>query len=202
MSDESKARRIVALCGSTRTDSCNRKWLARAIEALRQRLPDATVETLDLQDFVMPWYDGDIEQQLHGLPAAAQRLRTAVLASDALLLATPEYNASVPGALKNAIDWLSRAADGSGGTKEVFEGRPIVLLAASPSAYGGQRAVAHLTAILENLGAAIVPVAATLPLAMAVFAGGTFHPEVAGPAIERLHKALDSLKDTLSPSAS
>jgi NAD(P)H-dependent FMN reductase len=97
----------------------------------------------------IPLYDGDLEQQA-GLPAAVDALKSRVLASDGVLLATPEYNNSIPGVFKNAIDWLSRPA---AGIPEVFSGRPFALIGASPGGFGTILSQNAWLPVLRTLGA-------------------------------------------------
>src|SRR3569832_1767482 len=80
----------------------------------------------------IPLYDGDVEAN-EGIPAPVTALKDAIAAADGLLLATPEYNNSIPGVFKNAIDWLSRPP---GDIKRVFAGRPVALIGASPGGFG------------------------------------------------------------------
>ena len=97
--------RILAFAGSSRAGSYNVRLLAHAVELLRAR--GADVDVLDLGALDLPLYYAD-DEAAHGAPAGVQRLREAMRANDALLIASPEYNASVSGVLKNAIDWASR----------------------------------------------------------------------------------------------
>lgn len=151
--------RILGLAGSLRSASFNRRLLANAVEMLRAH---GTVEVLDSADLVMPIFDADAEAS-DGLPEAARRLRERIASSDALVIATPEYNNSVPGGLKNAIDWASRSPD------QPFRGRVVLLLSASPGAYGGARAVMAVRLILSSLGVIVAPSAFSLPHADKAF---------------------------------
>jgi NAD(P)H-dependent FMN reductase len=114
---------LVGLSGSLRRESFNTLLLRAA-----QRLcPDGT--TLDVQSIEsVPLYNFDVEQA-DGIPAAVTELKDAIAAADGLLIATPEYNNSIPGVLKNAIDWLSRPADD---IPRVFGQRPVAIIGASP----------------------------------------------------------------------
>jgi NAD(P)H-dependent FMN reductase len=100
--------RILAFAGSLRTDSFNKK-LAR-IGAEGARAAGAEVTLIDLRDFPMPVYDGDLEAA--GMPETVLQLKKLFLEHQGLLIASPEYNGSIPGPLKNAIDWVSRSAPG------------------------------------------------------------------------------------------
>src|SRR5262245_50268967 len=110
------APRLLAFDGSLRRDSWNRKVLAVAIDGARRA--GAEVTQLLLRELALPLYDGDLEAA-SGLPEGARRLKAAMIASDGLLLGCPEYNTSIAGVLKNAIDWASPAEAG-GGAPERF----------------------------------------------------------------------------------
>ena len=119
--------RLLGISGSLRKGSYNTALL----RAARERL--ATGSTLELATLHgIPLYDGDVEAE-SGLPDSVQALKEQVVASDGVLIATPEYNNGIPGVLKNAIDWLSRPPDD---IPRVFHGRPFALLGASPGGLG------------------------------------------------------------------
>lgn len=116
---------LVALSGSLRQASYNTALL-RAASAL---CPDGV--RLDLRTLHgIPLYDGDVEAQ--GTPAAVTGLQQAVQAADGLLICTPEYNNSMPGVLKNGLDWMSRGPEG----KKTFAAKPTALLGATPGGFG------------------------------------------------------------------
>ena len=97
--------KILAFAGSTRKDSFNKKLVKITGEAAR--LAGAQVTYLDLRDLPMPLYDGDLEAE-QGIPQNARKLKALMLSHDGLLISAPEYNSSISGVLKNAIDWASR----------------------------------------------------------------------------------------------
>lgn len=132
--------RILALSGSLRAGSFNTA-LARA--ARTQAPAGVTVEVATLHG--IPLYDGDVEAA-DGIPEAVQALRAQVLAHDGLLLVTPEYNNGMPGVFKNGIDWLSRTGN------EVFAGKPVGLIGASPSGFGTILSQNHWLPVLKTLG--------------------------------------------------
>ncbi|MBX3462949.1 MAG: NAD(P)H-dependent oxidoreductase [Planctomycetes bacterium] len=144
--------RLLCIPGSTRTDAFSKR-LARAACAL---VGDSGGEAtcIDLRDFPLPLYDGDLEAA-HGLPEPALRLRALLRQHDALLVVTPEYNASLPAVLKNALDWLSRPDPAEPGVS-AFRDKVAGVLASSPGALGGQRALVHLRQVLMNLGCLVV----------------------------------------------
>jgi len=138
---------VFAFAGALRTDSLNRKLLALAVAAAERS--GLTVEVGDLRAFDLPLYDGDVEAA--GIPAGVQALAAKVAAADGLLIASPEYNFSVPGVLKNAIDWLSR-------TKPMpLRGKRALLISASPALVGGNRGLWALRVPLEGLGVHVFP---------------------------------------------
>lgn len=157
--------RVLAFAGSARKDSLNKRLVRVAAGVARDA--GAQVTLLDLDDFEMPVYHGDHEAA-GGLPPAAQRLREAFLAHDALLISSPENNASVPAALKNAIDWVSRPHAGQNGLVP-YQGKVAALLAASPGALGGLRGLQHLRAILQTLGVLVITEQFALPRAHEAF---------------------------------
>src|SRR5688572_27364177 len=95
---------IIGLCGSLRHGSFNRMLLRAAVDAAP---PGTAITPESIRE--IPLYDGDLEDE-HGLPPAVQRLKDRIAEADGLLIVTPEYNASMPGVSKNAVDWLSRPA--------------------------------------------------------------------------------------------
>src|SRR5919202_1780642 len=128
---------LVVISGSTRRGSFNTR-LARLVRDLRPQ--DRVTLVSDLTG--LPFYDADVEAL--GVPGVVATLRRAVAEADAVVVVTPEYNGTVPGVLANAVDWLSRPHGQS-----VLEGKPVVVLSASPSRYGGVRAAEHLRAVLR-----------------------------------------------------
>jgi len=139
--------KILAFAGALRAGSFNRKLLSVAVEALRGQ---AEVDRLDLREVPMPPYDGDIEAN-EGLPPGARAFKQRIAASDALLIASPEYNWSIPGTLKNVIDWASRPPDNP------FKGKVALLMGASPGAYGAARSVLALRQVMTALGVFTLP---------------------------------------------
>ena len=136
--------RILALAGSFRKGSLNQALIraARELAPARVRIHDFDLRTL-------PFYDGDLEAA--GNPEKVTALRSAIAGADALLVATPEYNGSVPAVLKNALDWASRRRPES-----PLRGKPTAVMGASPSPGGTRRAQAHLREVLDRTGADIV----------------------------------------------
>jgi NAD(P)H-dependent FMN reductase len=148
-----------------RAGSWNKKLLALAADAAENA--GAEVTRIDFADFNMPVYDGDLETA-HGMPEPALRLRRHLEAHDGFLLASPEYNSSIPGPLKNAIDWVSRPIAGEP-TLLAFRGKVGALFGASPGSLGAVRSLIVLRAILSHLGVLVLPEQMTLPAADRAF---------------------------------
>jgi NAD(P)H-dependent FMN reductase len=123
----------------------------------------ATVEHAHLRDFELPWYDQDIETDI-GIPDPANRFCNRLKAVDAFAIASPEYNASIPGGLKNLIDWTSRFRP------QPFNGKQCYLMSASPSMAGGNRGLWALRVPLEHLGTRVYPDMFSLAQAHEAFA--------------------------------
>lgn len=130
MSDSTQVS-ILAISGSLRSGSFNTAALRAAVELAPSGM---RVELQDIGD--LPLYNDDVRAQ--GFPPPAQRLRERIKAADGLLFSTPEYNYSIPGVLKNAVDWASRPPE------QPFDGKPIAIMGASPGAIGTARAQYHL----------------------------------------------------------
>ena len=135
---------ILGIAGSLRAQSWNKKLLAAATQLVP---PGATITTFDLKD--IPLYNEDVREQ--GYPDSVAALRTAIEQADAVLFVTPEYNYSIPGVLKNAIDWASRPPSPPVGKK------PVATLGASPGMHGTVRCQSHLKEVCVGLGMYVVP---------------------------------------------
>jgi NAD(P)H-dependent FMN reductase len=157
--------KILAFAGSTRKGSFNKKLIRVGVEGARKA--GAEVTLIDLKDFPLPLYDGDLEAE-HGLPENAQRLKALMKSHDGFLLACPEYNSSITGVLKNVIDWASRQEAGEAPLApftEKFAG----LMSASPGALGGIRSLAAVRSILGNIGVHVIPHQVAVPRAHEAF---------------------------------
>jgi len=145
--------KILAFAGSTRTDSFNKKLVKIAADGAKDTGVDVTV--IDLRDFAMPLYDGDLEQK-DGLPQNARKLKDLMLSHQGFLISSPEYNSSISGVLKNTIDWTSRQSEGEE-SLACFKGKVAGIMSASPGGLGGLRGLVHVRAILENIGVLVIP---------------------------------------------
>ena len=159
--------KILAFAGSTRHDSLNRKLLEAATAIAREAGTEVTL--LDLNDYPLPLYNGDLEAN-EGVPEAALRLKEVFKSHDALLIASPEYNSSVPPLLKNTLDWVSREWQGESGLLP-YQNKLAAIMAASPGALGGMRMLPHLRQILNTLGVMVLPGQFSLPHADQAFDG-------------------------------
>jgi chromate reductase len=138
--------KLLAIAASFRADSLNKRLMDLAAAEATAR--GAEVEVFDYAHAHLPLYR---EEEGGALPEGAELLRQSIARAHGVMLAMPEYNWSIPGALKNLIDWLSVAP------APVFEGKPMLLLSASPSARGGVVGLTQLRTPLEVLGAFVYP---------------------------------------------
>lgn len=157
--------KVLAFAGSTRADSINKKLIVEAANLARQMGVNVTV--IDLKDYQIPFYDEVLEAR-EGMPPMARQFRKMMIQSDVILIASPEYNASLSAVLKNAIDWASRGETG-GGSREAFKGKTFAIMAASPGSSGGARGLVHLRTILEDIGGSVIPLQVVVPSAYNAF---------------------------------
>lgn len=134
---------IVGLCGSLRAGSINRM----ALNLVGQSMPDGmAMDVIDLRD--IPFFDGDVLAK--GPPPAVLALRERIRKADGVVIATPEYNFSIPGVLKNALDWVSRGDD------QPFAHKPVAILSASPGPLGGARVQYDLRKVMLFMNAQVL----------------------------------------------
>ncbi|MSP79859.1 MAG: NADPH-dependent oxidoreductase [Rhodospirillales bacterium] len=155
--------KILAFAASLRKDSFNRKLVRLAADVAKSA--GAEIDFAEFREFDMPLYDFDL-QQSGGMPKGTQEMARRITAADGMIIASPEYNFSMPGTLKNAIDWLSRM------TPVPLRGKMGFLCAASPSLVGGHRGLWALRPPLEGLGVFIYPDHFALAAANAAFDDG------------------------------
>lgn len=152
--------RILVVAGSLRKESYNKRLARVAVGFLKEC--GAEVDLLELNEVPMPLYDGDLEDA-EGLPPGAVEFRRRLAAAQGVLFVSPEYNSSIPGTFKNAIDWASR------GEEDVFDGKIAALMAASTGRFGGARMMPHLRQVMSTLGLWLVPEHVTLAQAAQQF---------------------------------
>ncbi len=177
--DEGEPMQILVLVGSLRADS----WTGQVAAAVGDLLPgDVGVHTYDgIGD--LPHYDQDVDGD--AVPAPVAAFREAVASADALVVATPEYNGSVTGVLKNAIDWASRPRGSA-----AIDGKPVAVVSVSPSPRGAQWAREDLVKILRVAGAS--------PVEPAVGVAGVHDVLEAGRLVDDdVRRALQSLVSAL-----
>jgi chromate reductase, NAD(P)H dehydrogenase (quinone) len=171
--------RILGISGSLRRDSHNTNLLRAAAEAVG---PDVELELYDGLKEIPPYdEDDDVEPR----PASVARLASEIAAADAVLFATPEYNSSIPGQLKNAIDWISRPV-----ATNVLRNKPVVVVGASTGAFGAVWAQAELRKVLAALGARVLDLELPVPHAHTRFEDGALTDEEIGA---RLAEAVEAL---------
>jgi chromate reductase, NAD(P)H dehydrogenase (quinone) len=137
--------RVLAISGSLRRDSHNTRLLEAAAELMP---PGAELELFDGLREVPPY---DADDDIEPAPEPVRRLRDAIASADAVLIATPEYNSSIPGQLKNAIDWASRPFPDN-----ALRGKPVAVVGASTGAFGAMWAQAELRKVLGATGARVI----------------------------------------------
>jgi chromate reductase len=169
--------RLLVFSASLRADSLNTR-LALLARAVIER-HGATVDFATMREFDGPSYDQDVETR-DGLPPGPRELNRRLVATDAFVIASPEYNASIPGHLKNAIDWVSRVRP------QPFNARHGALLSASPSMAGGNRGLWSLRVPLEHLGSRVFPDMFSLAQAHKAFTDdGTLSDQKLGARFEQ-----------------
>lgn len=140
---------LFAFSASLRQGSWNTKLIERAVAVAQEE--GIEIELVDFRDLLCPWYDEDVKND-EGFPPGAELMRDLLTRHDGFLIATPEYNYSMPGALKNTIDWVSRFRP-----NQPFSGKHALLMAASPSMVGGNRCLWQLRQPIEACGVHVFP---------------------------------------------
>lgn len=156
---------VLALAGSTREGSFNKKLALEAAEIAKQM--GASVTYIELKNFPMPYYDEDLEAS-QGMPEKARELRKLMRQNQIIIIASPEYNCSLSAVLKNALDWASRSEQG-GSSRDAFKGKLFLMMSTSPGSGGGKRGLVHLKSIIEDVGGTVLPVQIVVPNANQAF---------------------------------
>jgi NAD(P)H-dependent FMN reductase len=176
--------RVLLFAASLRNDSLNQRLAAVAGPVLERN--GAAVDRAAMADFDAPSYNLDVEMR-DGFPPGPRELHRRLMACDGFVIASPEYNASMPGHLKNAIDWVSRIRP------QAFNAKHALLLSASPAMAGGNRGLWSLRIPLEHLGARVFPDMFSLAQAHKAFTGAG---ELADqPLAERFEQNLRAFVD-------
>lgn len=191
----SNTPKILAFAGSTRSASWNKQLVKLA--AAGARAAGAEVTYIDLRDFPLPLYDGDLEAA-EGIPDNARKLKQLMLEHQGLLIASPEYNSSYSGVLKNTIDWISRP-EGDEPLLRCFVDKVASIMSTSPGALGGLRGLANLRSLLENIRVLVLPDQIAVPKAFEVFnEDGTLKDAKQQAAIEQLGSKLATVLTKLA----
>ena len=185
---------IVAVCvigagAGRRPVRLNKRILKAAIRGAERA--GAEVTYVDLRDDPMPIYDAD-DQERSGFDENALRFQGLLTEHDGLLIATPEYNGSLPAALKNAIDWASRPS-GRYERDKVFKGKVAAMMTASPGSFGGVRSLAHLRGVLTSVGVVVLPQEVAVPFAEDKLDGEEVSDERVRAVLETLGASLAAM---------
>ena len=148
-----KIPKILAFAGSLREHSFSKRVVKTAMRGAENA--GAEVTFVDLRDYPMPIYNEDDEKR-DGINPNALKFQKLLGESDGFLICSPEYNGSLPGALKNAIDWASRQSDAYK-MVEVFKGKCAAIMTESPGAFGGLRCLGHLRSVLTVMFTNVLP---------------------------------------------
>ena len=178
---------ILAFAGSIRQDSVNKRLAKIALHEAEKAGADIT--WVDLAEYQMPLYCQDYETE-HGVPDSAVALKELMKSHNGFLIASPEYNGSLTGIMKNTIDWMSRPYSDDP-RMACFDGKVAGLMAASPGGLGGLRGLSHLRTILAGIGTFV------LPNHVAVGHAGTNLVDDESIKDEQLQKAMTTLSTEL-----
>jgi NAD(P)H-dependent FMN reductase len=157
---QTEKMRFLLFSASLRKDSLNTRLIKLAAHIIEKN--DGTVDLASLSEFDCPSFNQDLESS-GGIPTGANEFRKRLLANDAFIISSPEYNCSIPGLLKNVIDWVSRFRP------QPFNERHALLMSASPSMVGGNRGLWSLRIPFEHLGARVFPDMFSLAMAHKAF---------------------------------
>lgn len=186
---------ILVFAGSARTGSLNKKLAAAG--AASAGIAGANVTLIDMRDYPIPLYNGDMEAA-SGIPENARALRRLMASHQGLIIASPEYNGFMTPLIKNAVDWISRP-DGDESGLALYAGKVALLLAASPGGFGGVRGLIAMRQLLSNLGVTVLPDQLVVPRAGEAFdAQGVLtdprQQETLDKMTQRLVKTLNALR--------
>lgn len=180
----SKKPKILAFAGSLREHSYNKRVLKTAIQGAEKA--GAEVTFVDLHDYPMPVYNPD-DHERFGYNEKAFEFQKLLVRHDGLLIASPEYNGSIPAALKSVFEWTTRTND-TYKKSDVFDGKVAAIVSASPGALGGVRALVHLRGVLTSVGITVLPSEIAVSFVNDKFAGNS--PEITD---ERMKTMLENL---------
>ncbi|MCD6034925.1 MAG: NAD(P)H-dependent oxidoreductase [Rickettsiales bacterium] len=158
--------KLLFLSGSIRKESFNSKLIREAVALAKEA--GAKVTLIDLKDFPMPIYNGDLEAE-SGLPESAKKLKKLFIEHTGFMIASPEYNSSISPLLKNSLDWISRKETPDEPGLIAFTGKVAGLVAASTGGFGGLRGLVPLRMMLSNIGVFVIPSQLAIPFADKAF---------------------------------
>jgi len=188
--------KLLAFAGSTREGSLNQRLVDVASDIARAE--GAEVTSIRLRDFDLPLYDGDLEA--NAFPPSADELRRLFIEHDGFLIASPEYNGSVSGALKNAIDWASRPRPGETLVAlPAFRGKVAGIMSASIGPFGGLRGLLALRQILGTIQTLVATEQVLVPLAEKAFDGPELMEPLPKQLLPLMVKRVIFLADRLRP---
>ncbi|HNA82669.1 MAG TPA: NAD(P)H-dependent oxidoreductase [Thiobacillaceae bacterium] len=186
---------ILVFAGSLRRESLNRKLAGEAARAVAAAGGQVTL--LELADYPLPLYDGDLEAD-SGPPENAFRLQAIIADHAGLIVVSPEYNHSIPALLKNTLDWVSRTPRVRGANP--FTGKVAGLMAASPGALGGLQGLDTVQRVLATLGCLVLPKVVAVPKADQVFDGeGRLTDGASARRVAELAAEVVAVASRLSP---
>lgn len=162
-----RSPKILAFAGSLREHALSKRVLKVAIKGAEK--VGAEVTYVDLRDYPMPIYNLD-DHETNGFDEKALAFQGLLVQHDGFLIASPEYNGSLPAALKNAIDWASRPSD-KYPRSAVFSGKFAAMMSSSPGSLGGVRSLSHLRGVLTSISVNVLPQEIAVPFAEEKFIG-------------------------------
>ncbi len=154
------SKSILFLAGSARRQSVNKRVAKKAFELAKEKGANATF--IDLKDYPMPLYDGDLEAE-SGLPENVIKLKQIFVEHKGLFIVSPEYNSSFSPLLKNTLDWISRKQNADEAPLIAYVGKVAALAAASPGHFGGVRGLVPLRMLLSNIKVTVLPDQLAIP---------------------------------------
>jgi chromate reductase len=183
----SGAPKILAFAGSLREGSLNKKVVKMAADGARAAGGEVTV--IDLRDYDMPIYNAD-HHEGSGFPENAVKFQDMLIDHDGLLICSPEYNGSLPGGMKNALDWASRKRNAEQKMYAAFEHKVAGIMTASPGSFGGLRALNHLRGVLNIMTVKVLPLEIAVTFANQKFDGDTMTDAGTRSLLEKLGAEL------------
>ncbi|WP_457298705.1 NADPH-dependent FMN reductase [Phyllobacterium sp. P5_D12] len=180
--------KILVFAGSNRTGAFSGQVANVAVRTLVELGADVT--RIALIDYPLPLMDEDLEEE-KGIPENAMKLGRLFAAHDGILIASPEYNSSIPPLVKNTIDWVSRISNDGDKPLKPYAGKVVALCSSSNGNFAGIRCLYHLRAVLMNVGTQIITEQCSVPRAQDAFAeDGSFKDERTAKSMQRACQSL------------